>query len=62
VLALDAVLNDLARVDARQAQMVEGRFFGGLDLAETAELLGVSEATVQRDWRAAKAWLAAQLR
>jgi RNA polymerase sigma factor (TIGR02999 family) len=62
VLALDVVLNDLARVDPRQAQMVEGRFFGGLDLAETAELLGVSEATVQRDWRAAKAWLAAQLR
>lgn len=62
VLALDNVLNDLARVDPRQAQMVEGRFFGGLDLAETAELLGVSEATVQRDWRAAKAWLATQLR
>lgn len=62
VLALDAVLNDLARIDPRQAQMVEGRFFGGLDLAETAELLGVSEATVQRDWRAAKAWLATQLR
>lgn len=62
VLALDAVLNDLARVDPRQAQMVEGRFFGGLDVAETAQLLGVSEATIQRDWRAAKAWLAAQLR
>ena len=38
--------------------MVESRFFGGLDVAETAELLSVSEATVLRDWRAARAWLA----
>jgi hypothetical protein len=42
--------------------MVESRFFGGLDVAETAELLGVSEATVLRDWRAAKAWLAQEMR
>jgi RNA polymerase sigma-70 factor, ECF subfamily len=62
VLALHAALTDLARVDERQALLVEGRFFGGLDLDETAELLGVSEATVQRDWRAAKAWLATELR
>lgn len=62
VLALNAALTDLARVDERQALLVEGRFFGGLDLEETAELLGVSEATVQRDWRAAKAWLATELR
>jgi RNA polymerase sigma factor (TIGR02999 family) len=62
LLALDAALNDLARVDPRQAAMVEGRFFGGLDVAEMAALLGVSEATVLRDWRAAKAWLAAELR
>ncbi len=62
VLALDAALNDLARVSPRQAQMVECRFFGGLDVAETATLLSVSKATVLRDWRAARAWLAAELR
>ena len=42
--------------------MVESRFFGGLDITETAEMLDVSEATVLRDWRAAKAWLAHELR
>jgi RNA polymerase sigma factor (TIGR02999 family) len=62
LLTLDAALEDLARVNARQALMVEYRFFGGLDLAETAALLEVSEATVTRDWRAARAWLALQLR
>lgn len=62
VLRLNAALMELERVDERQALLVEGRFFGGLDLSETAQLLGVSEATVQRDWRAAKAWLAAELR
>ena len=41
--------------------MVESRFFGGLDVAEIAELLGISEATVLRDWRAARAWLARAL-
>lgn len=62
LLALDAALVDLARVNARQAVMVESRFFGGLDVRETAELLQVSEATVLRDWRAARAWLASELR
>jgi RNA polymerase sigma factor (sigma-70 family) len=62
VLALDGALEALARVSPRQAQMVESRFFGGLDVQETAELLGISEATVLRDWRAAKAWLARELR
>lgn len=62
VLGLDAALDALARLEPRQAQMVESRFFGGLDVAETAQLLGVSEATVLRDWRAAKAWLARELR
>lgn len=61
VLGLDAALDALARLEPRQAQMVESRFFGGLDVAETAQLLGVSEATVLRDWRAAKAWLAREL-
>ena len=61
VLALDAALTELARVSPRQAAMVESRFFGGLDVAETAVLLDVSEATVLRDWRAARAWLAQEL-
>jgi RNA polymerase sigma factor (TIGR02999 family) len=61
LLALNAALDDLARLNPRQAQMVESRFFGGLDVSETAELLGVSEATVLRDWRAARAWLAVEL-
>ncbi|HJR41457.1 MAG TPA: ECF-type sigma factor, partial [Gemmatimonadaceae bacterium] len=55
VLALDVALDELARVAPRQAQLVESRFFGGLDVRETAESLGVSEATVLRDWRAARA-------
>jgi RNA polymerase sigma factor (TIGR02999 family) len=62
LLALDEALDALGRMNPRQALMVEGRFFGGLDVAETAELLQVSEATVLRDWRAARAWLATQLR
>jgi RNA polymerase sigma factor (TIGR02999 family) len=62
LLALDAALDELAKLSPRQAQMVESRYFGGLDVAETAQLLEVSEATVLRDWRAAKAWLASQLR
>jgi RNA polymerase sigma factor (TIGR02999 family) len=62
LLALDTALEELARMNPRQAMMVESRFFGGLDIAETAELLEVSEATVLRDWRAAKAWLAQELR
>lgn len=62
VLAIDEALHDLARLSPRQALMVESRFFGGMDIPETARLLQVSEATVQRDWRAARAWLARELR
>jgi len=62
LIALDTALEQLAQMNPRQAMMVESRFFGGLDVAETAELLDVSEATVLRDWRAAKAWLAHELR
>ena len=62
LLALDQALSDLARIHPRQAMMVETRFFAGLDVAETARLLQVSEATVLRDWRAARAWLARELR
>ena len=61
LLALDRALTELARLHPRQATLVEGRFFGGLDVAELTTLLGVSEATVLRDWRAARAWLAAEL-
>ena len=62
LLALDTALEELARIQPRQALMVESRFFGGLDITETAALLEVSEATILRDWRAAKAWLAHELR
>ena len=62
LIALDEALRELARISPRQAAMVEARFFGGLDIPETAELLGISEATVLRDWRAAKAWLSVELR
>jgi RNA polymerase sigma factor (TIGR02999 family) len=62
IVALDAALGELARLNPRQALVVESRFFGGLEVPETAELLGVSEATVHRDWRVAKAWLARELR
>ena len=62
VLGLDAALEGLARLSPRQAVIVESRFFGGLDVRETAALLDISEATVLRDWRAARAWLARELR
>ena len=57
LVALDDALKALARVDARKAQVVEMRFFGGLSVEESAEVLEVSPVTVMRDWRAAKAWL-----
>ena len=62
LLTLDTALEELARVSPRQAQLVEARFFGGLEVAETAALLEISEATALRDWRAARAWLARELR
>jgi len=62
ILALDVALHDLARLQPRQALMVESRFFGGLETGEIASLLQVSEATILRDWRAARAWLAQELR
>lgn len=62
LLALDAALDHLAVLEPRQAVLVESRFFGGLSVPETARLLNVSEATVLRDWRAARAWLARELR
>ncbi len=57
VLALDRALDKLARMDSRQARIVELRFFGQCSIAETAELLGLSVATVKREWSTARAWL-----
>jgi RNA polymerase sigma factor (TIGR02999 family) len=54
---LDAALNELAALSARQAQVVELRYFGGLENSEIATVLGVSEPTVTRDWRIARVWL-----
>lgn len=57
LLAVDEALARLTVMDARKGRIVELRFFGGLSLEETAEVLGLSSPTVQREWRAAKAWL-----
>jgi RNA polymerase sigma-70 factor, ECF subfamily len=57
VVALDETLERLAEVDPRKSQIVELRFFGGLSIEETAEVLAVSPGTVMRDWTLAKAWL-----
>ena len=61
LIALDDALTALARLDARKVQVVEMRFFGGLSVEETAEVLKLSTGTVKRDWRAAKAWLYREL-
>lgn len=61
LLDLDAALERLARVDEREAQVVEMRFFGGLTVAEAAEVLGVSKRTVEQDWTHARAWLQREL-
>lgn len=57
LVALDDALNVLAALDERQARIVELRFFGGLSIDETSQVLGVSPATVAREWTAARAWL-----
>lgn len=62
LLALDAALIKLAEWDAQQAKIVEIRYFGGCSIDETAEILGISSATVNRDWAAAKAWLHHELK
>ena len=61
LVALDDALAELAKVDPRKAQVVELRHFGGLSVAEVAEVLTVSEQTVMRDWRLAKMWLLREL-
>ncbi len=62
LVALDTALTELSRLEPRQALVVENRFFGGLEVSEISSLIGVSEATILRDWRAAKAWLGQALR
>ena len=61
LVALDDAMNALARIDPRKVQVVEMRFFGGLSVEETAEVLKVSTVTVKRDWRAARTWLYREL-
>ena len=61
MVGLDDAMNALARIDPRKVQVVEMRFFGGLSVEETAEVLKVSTITVKRDWRAARAWLYREL-
>ena len=60
-LALDGALNTLAAVDPRQARLVELRYFGGLTIEETAEVMNLSPATVKREWTVARAWLFKEL-
>jgi RNA polymerase sigma factor (TIGR02999 family) len=62
LLAVDEALERLAKLDERQARVVELRFFGGLSVEEAAAVLGISPKTVKRDWSMAKAWLYAELK
>jgi RNA polymerase sigma factor (TIGR02999 family) len=57
ILALDEALESLSKVDTRKGRLVELRYFGGLGIEESAEILGISPETVKRDWKMAKAWL-----
>lgn len=61
ILALDEALTRLADMDPQQSRIVELRFFGGLTMEETAEVMRISPATIGREWRVAKAWLSAEL-
>jgi RNA polymerase sigma factor (TIGR02999 family) len=61
LLALDDALSGLEKIDWRQSRIVELRFFGGLTVEETAEVLGISPKTVKRDWSVARAWLHAEV-
>jgi len=61
LLVLDEALDALARIDRRKSRVVELRYFGGLNMEEAAEILGVSVDTAKRDWRMARAWLFAEL-
>jgi len=61
IVALDDALNELASFDTRQAQVVELKYFAGMTLDETADVLGISRETVKRDWQIARAWLRQRL-
>ena len=61
LIALDDALSELAEIDPRKARVIELRFYGGLNVEETAEVLKLSPDTVLRDWRLARAWLLAEL-
>jgi RNA polymerase sigma factor (TIGR02999 family) len=61
LVALDEALSDLEKMDQRKGKVVELRFFGGLNIEETAEVMAISPATVQREWSMAKAWLYREL-
>jgi RNA polymerase sigma factor (TIGR02999 family) len=61
LLALNEALDELAQMDAQQSRIVELKFFGGLSIEETSEVLGISHATVERDWKLARAWLRRRL-
>jgi RNA polymerase sigma factor (TIGR02999 family) len=61
VLALDEALQELSKIDPRKSRVVELRFFGGLTVEETAEVLNISPESVMRDWRLAKIWLMRQM-
>jgi RNA polymerase sigma factor (TIGR02999 family) len=61
VCALDEALNALAQIDPRRAQVIELRFFGGLSVEETGQVLQISPQSVMRDWKLARAWLAREL-
>jgi len=61
LLALNEALEELAKLDSQQERIVELKFFGGLSIEETAEVLGIGHATVERDWELARAWLRRQL-
>jgi RNA polymerase sigma factor (sigma-70 family) len=61
LVALDEALNELAKFDERKAKIVELKFFGGLSVEETAEVMKISGVTVMREWNKAKAWLYREL-
>jgi RNA polymerase sigma factor (TIGR02999 family) len=61
LLALNEALDELAKMDPQQSRIVELKFFGGLSIDETAEVLGIGHATVEREWKSARAWLRRQL-
>jgi RNA polymerase sigma-70 factor, ECF subfamily len=61
IVAIDEALQELAAMDPRKARVIELRFFGGLSVEETAEVLKISDQSVMRDWKLAKAWLMREL-